>query len=55
MELQEFLFLVIHKSGKLHTNADSLSRLVVHNQSTNPLKDNSNCAISLSPTVFKLS
>ena len=43
--------LYMHKSGKLHTNADALSRLVVHNQSTNPLKNNSNCAISLNPTV----
>ena len=48
MELQ---FSVIHKPGKLHANADALSRLVVHDQSTNPVTDNRNCAISLYPTV----
>jgi hypothetical protein len=30
MELQEFQFSVVHKPGKLHSNADALSRLVAH-------------------------
>ena len=34
MELQEFQFSVVHKPGKLHSNADALSRLVAHDQST---------------------
>jgi hypothetical protein len=56
MELQEFQFSVVHKPGKLHSNADALSRLVAHDQSPeNTLNttfnshdlaaDNSNCAI----------
>jgi hypothetical protein len=62
MELQEFQFSVIHKPGKLHSNADALSRLVAHDQSTentlnttfnshDPAADNSNCAITLNPTI----
>ena len=34
MELQEFQFSVEHKPGKLHSNADALSRLIVHDQSS---------------------
>ncbi len=33
MELQEFKFSVIHKAGKLHHNADALSRLLAHDKS----------------------
>ena len=61
-ELQEFQFSVVHKPGKLHSNADALSRLVAHDQSPentlnaafnshDPAADNSNCAITLNPTV----
>ena len=53
MELQEFQFSVVHKPGKLHSNADALSRLVAHDQSPentlhttfnshDPAADNSN-------------
>ena len=62
MELQEFQFSVVHKPGKLHSNADALSRLVAHDQSPentlnttfnshDPAADNSNCAITLNPTI----
>ena len=62
MELQEFQFSVAHKPGKLHSNADALSRLVAHDQPTentlntafnshDPAADNSNCAITLNPTI----
>ena len=61
MELQEFQFPVIYKPGTLHSNADALSRLVAHDQSTeNTLNTASNsrhdpannsCAITLNPTV----
>ena len=34
MELQEFQFSVEHKPGKLHSNADALSRLMVHDKSS---------------------
>ena len=29
MEIQEFQFSVVHKPGKLHSNADAFSRLVI--------------------------
>ena len=48
---REFQFSVVHKPGKLHTNADASSRLVVHDQSTHLVTDKSDCAISLNPTV----
>ena len=62
MELQEFQFSVIHKPGKLHSNADALSRLVAHDQSPentlnttfnshDPAADNSTCAITLNRTI----
>jgi hypothetical protein len=62
MELQEFQFSVVHKPGKIHSNADALSRLVAHDQSTentlnttfnshDPAADNSNCAITFNPTI----
>ena len=61
MELQEFEFSVIHKPGKLHSNADALSCIVAHDQSTeNTLNTasnsphdpmNNNCAITLNLTV----
>ena len=62
MESQEFQFSVVHKPGKLHSNADALSRLVAHDQSPNntlnttfishdPAADNSNCAITLNTTI----
>ena len=34
MELQEFQFSAEHKPGKLHNNADALSLLIVHDQSS---------------------
>lgn len=34
MELQEFQFSVEHKPGKLYSNADALSRLIVYDQSS---------------------
>ena len=53
MELQEFQFSVVHKPGKLHSNADALSRLVAQDHSPentlnttfnshDPAADNSN-------------
>ena len=67
MELQEFQFSVEHKPGKLHSNADALSRLIVHDQSsegphkevvatgpTSNIQDvglDANCAVTLNPTV----
>ena len=67
MELQEFQFSVEHKPGKLHSNADALSRLIVHDKSsesphrravatgiTSKLQGtglDANCAVTLNPTV----
>ena len=61
MELQEFQFSVIYKPGTLHSNADALSRLVAHDQSTENMLNttsnsrhdpaNNSCAITLNPTV----
>jgi hypothetical protein len=62
MEIQEFQFSVVHKPNKLHSNVDALSRLVAHDQSPenklnntfnshDPAADNSNCAITLNPTI----
>ena len=67
MELQEFQFSVEHKPSKLHSNADALSRLIVHDKSsesphrgavatgtTSKLQGtglDANCAVTLNPTV----
>ena len=63
MESQEFQFSVIYKPGTLHSNADALSRLVAHDQSTeNTLNTASNsrhdpannsCAITLNDSKLK--
>lgn len=60
MELQEFQFSVIHKPGRLHNNADALSRLLAPQQNAlgdceiiiDPGDDDpkNNCAITVNPT-----
>ena len=63
MELQEFQFSVIHKPGRLHNNADALSRLLAPQQNAlgdceiiidpgddDPVRHKNNCAITVNPT-----
>ncbi len=51
IELQEFQFSVVHKPGKLHSNADALSRLVAHDQ---PTENTLNTAIKTHMTLQQI-
>lgn len=51
MELQEFQYSVIHKPGKLHNNADALSRLAAHGPSNEKTLTESEMATNTTSTL----
>ena len=55
LDLQEFNFTVVHRAGRLHTNADALSRLVQSpGEFLNGLREGFSFQIQITFSIFRL-